>query len=323
MRLLYTDGSYAAAGRVRDFRLSMDYGEESDNDFELVTRAGVELPAGCLVYVPGTGYGGLVRDPCVLRSGKVTQRIWRGPTWSGLLAQRVLRPDPGADYLTVSGELSRALSSILSRVGLSSLMEAGPATGASVSNHQFARYADAYAGLRAMLLAKGYRLGFSREATGRTVVSAVPCSTYVDDSAGRFGFAYDRLTPPNHLVCLGQGDLRDRTVIDLYADARGNVSATQTITGLAEVVQTYENSSCEDEELREEGVRTLKELQVFSSLSVDLPEGGGYDVGDLVGVRDYKTGVGARARITGVTVEADGTWDKPQVTLTCGEPEDL
>ena len=38
----------------------------------------------------------------------------------------------------------------------------------------------------------------------------------------------------NHLICLGSGELRNRTVVHLYVDGNGNISQTQTFTGLEE-----------------------------------------------------------------------------------------
>ena len=43
----------------------------------------------------------------------------------------------------------------------------------------------------------------------------------------------------------GKGDLEERQVIHLYADSRGNISHTQSLTGIQEVVRVYDYSSAE------------------------------------------------------------------------------
>lgn len=43
----------------------------------------------------------------------------------------------------------------------------------------------------------------------------------------------------NHLVCLGKGELKDRLVIHLYVDEKGNVGQTQYYRGIDEIEETY------------------------------------------------------------------------------------
>ena len=61
-------------------------------------------------------------------------------------------------------------------------------------------------------------------------------------------------------MCLGKGELAQRTVIDLYADESGNVSKTQSMFGIDEVERAYDYSSAEDADLEQEGIKRLKEL---------------------------------------------------------------
>ena len=57
----------------------------------------------------------------------------------------------------------------------------------------------------------------------------------------------------NHLICLGLGELKNRTVIHLYADANGVISRTQTQFGSDEVTNVYDYAGAETENLIKSG----------------------------------------------------------------------
>jgi hypothetical protein len=82
-------------------------------------------------------------------------------------------------------------------------------------------------------------------------------------------------------------------VVHLYADEDGNISQTQTFSGIDEYVAVFDYPNAEDEEdLVANGIERLKELMQQDDLSVDVNEvDDPYDIGDLVGAVDYITGV--------------------------------
>lgn len=93
-------------------------------------------------------------------------------------------------------------------------------------------------------------------------------------------------------ICLGKGELQDRQVVDLYVDQNGNIGKTQYYTGIQEVTEIYENTSSESDELEEKGREKLQELMNFTSFSMDVEalklE---IEIGDIIGGRDYVTGM--------------------------------
>jgi hypothetical protein len=103
----------------------------------------------------------------------------------------------------------------------------------------------------------------------------------------------------NHLVCLGSGELENRTVIHLYADENGNVSQTQTQFGLHEYAAVYDYSSVEsEEELLKQGTERLKELWQPDEMVINLDDASDvYHVGDMVGATDSTTGLSGSATI--------------------------
>lgn len=83
------------------------------------------------------------------------------------------------------------------------------------------------------------------------------------------------------------------------------MSQSQSLFGLREIADTYEQSSQEYEELLADGTKKLKELQEREAATLELPEGVAFDVGDVVGVVDYKSGVSLSATLTKVIVKVD------------------
>ena len=87
------------------------------NDFELVFEDSAAQPAferWGYVYAEGTEYGGMLTE---VKSEDGLVR-WRGPTWTGMLARKVLVPDAGKDHLTASGEANAVLRRLVARMGL-------------------------------------------------------------------------------------------------------------------------------------------------------------------------------------------------------------
>lgn len=104
----------------------------------------------------------------------------------------------------------------------------------------------------------------------------------------------------NHLICLGKGELQDRTVIHLYADGQGNISQTQTFTGLDEYAAVYDYPNAESvDDLKADGTDKLKELWEPDELSIDFTgDSDSYDIGDVVGAYDNVTRLSVCAEIT-------------------------
>ena len=74
----------------------------------------------------------------------------------------------------------------------------------------------------------------------------------------------------NHLICLGKGDLATREVIHLYIDQFGRIGDVQYYTGIAEIVETYDNSNTED--LRNDGIKRFTEIRNTDKAEIDLSE---------------------------------------------------
>ena len=206
-------------------------------------------------------------------------------------------------YLVISGDANDCINFILSRIGLSSLLCAfEEAAGVDIQEYQFHRFTDAYSGLTGMLASAGQKL-HTEVHGGQVVLSAEAVVDYTADEefdSDLVDFvAIKKFNAVNHLICLGAGELENRTVIHLYADKEGNISQEQTLDGLDEVVAVYEDTNAEAEELIRKGTEELLKLWEPDKLKVDFDDStDSYDVGDIVGAYDNITGISVAAVIT-------------------------
>lgn len=281
--------------RILPFDFDFDLGGENDFQIKLTYASWDDrLTIGARVYVPGTEFGGIIKK---ISSATKTGNIFLdGFSWRGYLAHRIIRPAAGQDYRIVSGELNAIISEL---VDIPYFVVSGFNTGVTVSNYQFNRYVTVLEGIESMLSSVGYRLNIEYIQTqtgGYVSIGAVPAGQYGDtveysqDSLIDFSSTDDHMGV-NHLVCLGTGELKDRIVIDLYADEEGNISESQTITGIDEITEVYDSSGAERETLLESGKDRLKELLNKKSFTSEIKEvRNELFIGDIVTGSDYITG---------------------------------
>lgn len=305
--LVITDPAFAARAVVRDFTLDMQWGDdEGGNDFEL-SGVPVRVEPRSLVYVDGTEYGGVVDadSPGHARAGDSIS--YSGRTWHGVLAQKVLMPPAGKTHYTASGEANAALAAMVAAcpVGEPFRVSTAP-SGLTVPSTQLPRFCTLYEAMRRALRAAGARLSIVATKAG-VELSAVPAVDWGDlVEPGKTDFTATRhATNYNHLIALGKGELAERQVLHLYADAEGNVSGTQSIFGIGERTYVYELSSEEGDELAAKARQKLQALQESDEVEADLDPSLGVAVGDRVTVLAPAYGIRSAAEVTGMVVKVE------------------
>ena len=302
MDLIYTNANRADQGVLKTHAFDLSFGE-SENNFELILGADEPtLEYGAFSYIEGTEYGGMVGSMKTSTNGDTI--TYKGRTWHGILNSKVIEPDTGESHYVVSGDANKILRGLITRLGLSELFVAvDKLSGINISEYKFKRYCKGYDGIRTMLAKNGAKLKITLK--GRYVwLSAEPIADYTDspmdgDTATLTVERHEKKV--NHLICLGRFKLTEREIIHLYVDQFGRIGSVQYYTGLDEIVDTYENTNVESiEELEEGGIDRLNELRNNDTAEIDIPEYEvfSYDIGDIIGASEVKSGVNVSAAVS-------------------------
>lgn len=287
-------------GSVKDANLTVDL--NGNRNFSLQIARSYwrpELTFSSLIYILGTEYGGIIGE--VLTDTTLDYVELKGLSWRGRLAKKIIEPPAGKDYKTVSGELHTVMKELIEPEFDGLFVVSQEDTGMIVNNYQFDRYCTLYDGLFKMLKSKGYRLqlSFRREQgePGYLFVEAVPITDYSNrielSRDCKLNYTMnDKRDGVNHLIVTGKGELQDRNILHLYVQENGEIGMEQYYTGLQEIVEVYENTSTETDELMSAAEDRLRSLAGKKTFKMDVAKlGRDVGIGDIVGGRDYLTGM--------------------------------
>lgn len=256
---------------------------------------------GSRIYIPDTEYGGIFKKlQTNTKNGTIS---CGGFTWRGMLQNKIICPPTGEDYATDTGELNSIIRARVSSA-LPNLFDGSTeSTGIEVT-YQYNRYVSLYEGLKAMLKSVGYKMRISYDMdTGKVIVDAVPIVDYSpeieysSDMNANYYMTKEGMGV-NHLICLGQGELAERVVVDLYVDENGDISQTQTYFDEDEITQIYDYAGASRDDLIQSGTDQLKNIRNHNSFRIDLESTKEVEIGDIVGGRDYTSGMRMTAPIT-------------------------
>lgn len=287
-------------GAIKDANVTVDL--NGDRTFSVqIARSNwrPELTFSSFIYIMGTEYGGIVGE--ILTDTTLDYVELKGLTWRGRMAKKIIQPPTGSDYKTVSGELHTVMKSLIESEFDGLFVVSQEDTGVNVSNYQFDRYCTLYDGLVKMLKSKWYRLqlSFRREQgePGYLYIEAVPIVDYSNriELSRDCQLNYtmdDKRDGVNHLIVAGKGELQDRNVLHLYVQEDGSIGTQQYYTGLQEIAEIYENTSTETDELQSKSEERIRELMNKKTFKMDVAKLGlDVGIGDIVGGRDYLTGM--------------------------------
>lgn len=320
MEFIITNNRGEEEGYLRHKGIDIDIGV--DNDFEIEIDIGAYDESicgeGCQFFNPGTEYGGIIKNVNPVTKEKVVRLS--GSTWRGKLNQTALEPDSGQDYKILNGNANVVMNSLFEECGISDLFVAR----AEKSEFEFNAYqcplhvmlAD---GLAAALEKIGARLSLAYlqgppNGTGYVRVEAVP----IVDYSNTIEFSQDSninvdildyKNGVNHLICLGKGELSNRTRIDLYAWPDGTIKKQPYYTGLDMHEEFYEYTSAEDAlTLEEYGRKRLAETMNYQQMKVSVENAEYLELGDIIAGRDRITGMTIKSPVVQkiVKVESNG-----------------
>ncbi len=289
-----------------------EVGEEENTFLITIDRHEYEtIPQGARIYIPGTEFGGLFRElDTNTKDGTISPG---GVTWRGMMQYKIISPPSGQDYAKASGEINSIIKAYVEAAFPGVFIGSSESTGVSVSNFQFDRYCTLEYGLRKMLKSVDYKLRIAYSQADKAVkVDAVPIVDYSTDVEFSSDLNVNYLMHMqgdgvNHLICLGKGELKDRTVRHLYVDQSGNIGTTQYYTGADEVTAVYDYAGAEVPDLLASGRERLREMMNQNTFEITVDPSMEVSVGDVVGGRDYLSGMTMQAPVVGKIVRwSDG-----------------
>lgn len=252
------------------------------------------------IYIPGTEFGGIIGE--ILTYTTLDYVELKGYTWRGLMQMKVIKPPSDTAYQVVSGELNTVLRSMIEPRFSGLFVVPEKETGVTVTNYQFDRFCTLLGGCMKMLNTVKYRLHIEyrkdvQTLPGYVYVEAVPVVDYSSQielsKDSRLQFTMDKKrNGVNHLIVTGKGELLERNVLDLYAWPDGSIKTEQYYTGIDEIEEVYENTSTETSDLRNSAEEKFRELMSKDTFSMNVEKLGiDVEIGDIVGARDYLTGM--------------------------------
>lgn len=307
--LILADPNGNEVRAILDAEVDLEIGKV--NEFEItVSRVGFEddIPDKSRVFNPGSEFGGLVRR---VKTSTLNNTVTLGGfTWRGLLDKKIIQPAAGQDYATATGELNAILWGMVEPEFDGLFVASTEDTGVEVTNYKFDRYTTLHDGLQKMLKSVGYKLHLeyvqgANGDPGYVEISAVPIVDYsgqIELSGDmRLNFSAERFNDGvNHLICLGDGELKDRLVLHLYVQPDGSIGKTQYYTGLDEITDIYDFPGADAETLEQYALEAFTELQNYQAFQMDIDTLNlDVEIGDTIGGRDYITGISMTKPITG------------------------
>lgn len=286
---------FQVGGEANSFAVQMQYME------------GGNLPVmGQRVYLPYTEYGGPVGE---IRSSTISGKVEVcGLTWRGLLRRKIIQPDKGKAYYTVSGSVLTILRNLITRLGIGAYFVADPGIEATTGIYNFDRYTDADTGIRKLLRLIDLKMTLAYDPEQqRVVIGAAERTNYSADvemsTDGELNIETTQIrNGVNHLVCLGSGTLANRLVTHLYTNAAGTISTTQSLFREQEIAEVYEDNSADTiPKLREGGTKRLQEICNRITLSADVEKTSKeLLIDDIISGVDYVTGLRIATPIAGI-----------------------
>lgn len=290
----------------RQMELDMEIGSylsSSRNDFELTVPYSVwnsKFNEGSIVYDNDetSEYGGRIQG---ITSDTANESVTLyGYTWRGLISKKYVVPPSGQAYYQARGDANDFLRAILDDQFDGLIIGSTELCGVEVNRDL--RYVNMLEAIEKTLADVGLKLKITFDIQNkRAVCSAVPITNYSNDTELNNDYGYNLVAKAikngyNHVICLGQGELTERTVINLYRLSNGLVTQDESLAiadgnvGINRRTMLYDYSSVESEdELLQGGIDQLNENQDTNTLEISNVEN--VDIGDIVGAKDRITGI--------------------------------
>lgn len=300
-------------GYISNCQIDVEIGtilSSARNDFEIILHdKDPSLQKGSLIYTDDDSeIGGMVYGIKVNTSNnEVTLKC---KLWRGLLTDHAVSPPKNQDYFIFNGDANDLLKQLITDQYDGLIIAADKKANISVSVK--VRYATVLKVIEEALTKANARLHISFNGS-QAVCEAVEIndlsdSICLDNDYGIPMVAEDSDNGYNHIIALGQGELSNRQVIEMWRLPDGSITedSSQAIpAGIHLRTYIYDYSSVESlDDLRKETIRTMNEFMPTRSLEID-PGTLDVDIGDIVCASERTTGITMKKQITRKIIKGD------------------
>lgn len=333
MDIIYTDRNLKQLGYLEQ-RVSIDmevgtYLSGSKNDFEITIPADMwetSFDKGSIIFedTESSEFGGRIQGKT--SDTAVNKVILYGFTWRGLISKQYVKPPSGQAYYLARGDANAFLREMLDN-SFDGLI-VGNLEDAGIEINRDLRYTNKLEAIEKTLKDVGYRISIHMDVSHkRAVVSAVPIKDFSSSTeySNDYGYALkakDIENGYNHCICLGKGELTERTVIELFRLQDGTITTDEDranahgITGLNRRTMIYDYSSAENEDnLIQGGMDRLKENNDTRSLEISNVDH--VDIGDIVGAKDRITDIYMQKEVTSKVIT--GNMNRTKIQYKVGD----
>lgn len=274
------------------------------------------IETGSYIYIEGTEWGGPVEK---IRHNSTNRTVEiSGLCWRGLLLRAAIKPNEGETHLQVTANDGNVAIAALLDGRMNNIFTVSSDTCSMNYSHSF-RYVTLLEGLTSSLNDMGYQL-YIKFTNGRAVIGATPITNHSNeiefssDWNGGMISEIGCLGGCNHILALGSGEMLERQIVELWMLPDGSITDDSSVEGIpsGNELRTYlyDYSAVESkDELVNYAKRKLKEYAPSSSLEFTLENS--YlemQLGDIVGTKDYVTGLAQKLRIKEkiLTIDSNG-----------------
>lgn len=322
IELIHADEDFCELCRINEFRqfdavVSMsEEGSDSDWMLELPVQVWqkMNVRTGHYIYIPESEWGGPV-ERVRYSSGDDSVRIY-GTCWRGLLARRAVCPPKGETHSIFSEcDANDMLRTLLGnwRGGIFCVGEGN--SGIMCSGK--IRYDTLMGAVYSMLEAAGGRLcvSFSQGQVNLHAESRRDLREQTELSQEYESSIISEIKSDeyNHIIALGQGEMLERTVVELWLMPDGTVTddgemAAQQLDCINSLIYDY-SAAEDDSKLTSAAKQKLRSHAGGSSMEITVGEPDlSLELTDTVSVRDNVTGMTAALQVweKNLSITADG-----------------
>lgn len=318
MGLIYTnsynpDVGIFEEGYLNDCSVDIEIGtvlSEARNDAEFIVRMQDNtIRKGCLIYdESGSEVGGYVYGIKVnTSSNEVTLKC---KLWRGMLMDHIIRPPASEDYFVFDGDANDVLSAMLGDGYDGLIVASKKKSGIYISGK--ARYQDILSVYENALANVGAKINITFYGN-KAICEAVPIrdlseEIHIDNDYGIPISAEDCDNGYNHIIALGQGELKERQVYELWMMPNGVITDDTKLekpSGIALRTFVYDYPSAESyDELKKGAFDKL--LEISPSKKLEIEQGNiDAEVGDIVSAEERITGIYMKKQITRKIIKGD------------------